>query len=167
MPWGGSDAGGPSVSPSATGGRDPVALASLAARWVGLALVLAHLLGWFTHPERLELLRRLNHGAEVPVTDPVAQSMLKSMAVPPDLVGRPEASFVVKAEGPSRKKGSGPVQLVAEGAEPRTFATMEELSWWAFESNDSYAWLGFALLLGSTTVDTFRRRPDAEGGTES
>ena len=146
---------------SGTGSHDLVALGSLAARWVGLALVLAHLLGWFSHPERLELLRRLDLGARVPATDPLAQSLLEAMAVPPDLAGPPEASYVVKARGPSRKKGSGSVQLAADGAEPRTFATMEELSWWAFENNDSYGWMGFALLLGSAVVDTFRRRPES------
>ena len=146
--------------------RDLPALASLAARWAGLLLLLGFLLGWFTHPERQALVRRLDLGEAIAVEDPLAQELVEALgAGSPD--GGAAADARLRKVDPDDESPKARVAVMEAGGEVHPVGTMEEIYWWALETNEGYAWAGFLLLLGATAFDTMGRRraapPPASG----
>jgi len=138
----------------------------LAAQLTGLTLITLHLLGWFGHESRIELLQRLERGGEPTTEIRAARELLQAFGMTNAFNGAapPVRLFVESRPGKDGNEVRR-VHLARPDGTSELVASFEEVGWWALEANDGWAWLGLGLSSAATVVGWALRpgRPGSRG----
>jgi hypothetical protein len=140
---------------------------SISLGWLGAALFLLSLLGFFEPKDRIRFYEKMQEEKGITQINETARNLLRDFGFPEEQIQMIRA-FEIKGLSYStmNRTLAGVVVAVADEDHKRTIGDIADIRAWAYISTRVYDWISFILLVSSLTIghliDYFKK----DGGTK-